>query len=333
MNIDYNVSIKGYNTFGIDEIAEQFVVLHATNELRALSEIEERKIIGSGSNILCTQPIEALLIANRLKGIEQIKEDENHVWFEVASGELWHDFVEYAIDKGLAGIENLALIPGTVGAAPIQNIGAYGVEVKNTIESVTYWHWKSKVFKTLLNEDCHFGYRDSIFKNELKDSFFITSVCFKLNKQAVLNTSYGAIEEELKQLNITNPSSKDVAQAVMNIRRSKLPNPAEVGNAGSFFKNPTIPVQQYLDLKKEFASIPAYPIDEQSVKVPAGWLIEQCGWKGFRKDDYGVHEKQALVLVNYGDATGEEIWQLSSDIVVSIQEAFGIELEREVQVW
>lgn len=333
MNIDYNVSIKGYNTFGIDEIAEKFVVLKATNELRALSEIEERKIIGSGSNILCTQTIEVLLIANRLKGIEQIKEDENHVWFEVASGELWQDFVEYAIDKGLAGIENLALIPGTVGAAPIQNIGAYGTEVKNTIESVTFWHWKSKVFKTLLNEDCHFAYRDSIFKNELKDTFFITSVCFKLNKHAQLNTSYGAIEEELKQLNITNPSPKDVAQAVMNIRRSKLPNPAEIGNAGSFFKNPTIPMQQYLDLKKEFASIPSYPVNEQTVKVPAGWLIEQCGWKGFRKDDYGVHEKQALVLVNYGDATGEEIWQLSSDIVASVKEAFGIELEREVQVW
>lgn len=333
MNIDYNVSIKGYNTFGIDEIAEKFVVLKATNELRALSEFEERKIIGSGSNILCTQSIQALLIANRLKGIEQIKEDENHVWFEVASGELWHDFVEYAIDKDLAGIENLALIPGTVGAAPIQNIGAYGAEVKDVIESVTFWHWKSKLFKTLNNEDCHFGYRDSIFKNELKDKVFITSVTFKLNKVGQLNTSYGAIEEELKVLNVIKPTVKDVAQAVINIRRSKLPNPDEIGNAGSFFKNPTIPVQQYLDLKKEFASIPSYPINEQMVKVPAGWLIEQCGWKGFRKDDYGVHEKQALVLVNYGDASGEEIWQLSSDIVASIKEAFGIELEREVQVW
>jgi UDP-N-acetylmuramate dehydrogenase len=333
MNIDYNVSIKGYNTFGIDEIAEKFVVLKATNELRALSEFEERKIIGSGSNILCTQSIQALLIANRLKGIEQVKEDEQHVWFEVTSGELWHDFVEFAIEKGLAGVENLALIPGTVGAAPIQNIGAYGAEVKDVIESVTFCHWKSKLFKTLNNEDCHFGYRDSIFKNELKDKVFITSVTFKLSKVGQLNTSYGAIEEELKALNVIKPTAKDVAQAVINIRRSKLPNPDEIGNAGSFFKNPTIPVQQYLDLKKEFASIPSYPVNDQTVKVPAGWIIEQCGWKGFRKDDYGVHEKQALVLVNYGDASGEEIWQLSSDIVASVKEAFGIELEREVQVW
>lgn len=333
MNIEYNVSIKGYNTFGIDEIAEKFVVLKATNELRALSEFDERRIIGSGSNILCTQPIQALLIANRLKGIEQIKEDENYIWFEVASGELWHDFVEFVIEKNLSGVENLALIPGTVGAAPIQNIGAYGAEVKDAIESVTFWHWKSKLFKTLSKEDCQFGYRDSIFKNELKDKVFITSVCFRLSKSPQINTSYGAIEEELKRLNILDPSPKDVAQAVMNIRRSKLPNPDEIGNAGSFFKNPTIAVQQYLDLKKEFASMPSYPVNEQTVKVPAGWLIEQCGWKGFRKDDYGVHEKQALVLVNYGDATGEEIWELSGEILASVKEAFGIELEREVQVW
>lgn len=333
MQIQHKVSLKVNTTFGIEVFAENYIELTSTNLLPELSEIKRRKIIGGGSNVLCTQNIEGLLIANRLKGIEQINEDENHVWFEVASGELWHDFVVFAIDKGLAGIENLALIPGSVGAAPIQNIGAYGVEVKNTIESVTFWHWTDKVFKTLLNEDCHFGYRDSIFKNELKDTFFITSICFKLNKHAQLNTSYGAIEEELKQLNITNPSPKDVAQAVMNIRSSKLPNPAKIGNAGSFFKNPTIPLQQYLNLKKEFASIPSYPVNDQTVKVPAGWLIEQCGWKGFRKGDYGVHEKQALVLVNYGDATGAEIWQLSSEIVDSVKVKFGIELEREVQVW
>lgn len=333
MQIQHKVSLKGNTTFGIELFAEDYIELTSTNLLPELSEIKRRKIIGGGSNVLCTQNIEGLLIANRLKGIEQIKEDEHYVWFEVASGELWHDFVVFAIDKGLAGIENLALIPGSVGAAPIQNIGAYGVEVKDTIQSVTYWSWEDESFHTLSNKECRFAYRDSIFKNELKDTFFITSVCFKLNKHAQLNTSYGAIEEELKLLNITNPSPKDVAQAVMNIRSSKLPNPAEIGNAGSFFKNPTIPLQQYLDLKKEFASIPSYPVNEQTVKVPAGWLIEQCGWKGFRKDDYGVHEKQALVLVNYGNATGAEIWQLSSEIVDSVKEKFGIELEREVQVW
>ncbi|MES2479189.1 MAG: UDP-N-acetylmuramate dehydrogenase [Bacteroidota bacterium] len=333
MNIEHNVSLKGYNTFGIDMIAENFVQIESVHDLIGLSDYADRKIIGGGSNVLCTQSIKALIIANRIKGIRQLKEDEQHVWFEVASGELWHDFVLYAIDKGLYGIENLALIPGTVGAAPIQNIGAYGVEVKDTIESVSLWHWQDKVFKTLSNTECRFGYRDSIFKNELKDQFFISSVCFKLNKEAALNTTYGAIEEELKALNIDKPTAKDVAQAVMNIRRSKLPDPKEIGNAGSFFKNPAIPVQQYLELKKEHPSIPSYTVNEKLVKVPAGWLIEQCGWKGYRKGDYGVHARQALVLVNYGQATGAEIWQLSGDIVASVKDKFGIELEREVQVW
>jgi UDP-N-acetylmuramate dehydrogenase len=333
MNIEHNVSLKGYNTFGIDIVAENFVHIESVHDLIGLSDYADRKILGGGSNVLCTQPLKALIIANRIKGIRQVKEDDQHVWFEVASGELWHDFVLYAIDKGLAGIENLALIPGTVGAAPIQNIGAYGVEVKDTIESVSFWHWQEKIFKTLSNTECRFGYRDSIFKNELKDQFFISSVCFKLSKETALNTTYGAIEEELKALNIDKPTAKDVAQAVMNIRRSKLPDPKEIGNAGSFFKNPAIPIQQYLELKKEHPSIPSYPVSEKLVKVPAGWLIEQCGWKGYRKDDYGVHARQALVLVNYGQASGAELWQLSGDIVDSVKDKFGIELEREVQVW
>lgn len=333
MHIEHNVSLKGLNTFGIDVMAENFVQIESVQDLISLSDYTDRKIIGGGSNVLCTKSIKALIIANRIKGIRQLKEDDRHVWFEVASGELWHDFVLYLIDRGLAGIENLALIPGTVGAAPIQNIGAYGVEVKDTIESVTFWHWQEKKFKTLSNPECRFGYRDSIFKNELKDQFFISSVCFKLNKETTLNTTYGAIEEELKALNIDKPTVKDVAQAVMNIRNSKLPNPKEIGNAGSFFKNPAIPLQQYLELKKEHPSIPSYTVNEKLVKVPAGWLIEQCGWKGYRKDDYGVHARQALVLVNYGMASGAEIWQLSGDIVDSVKDKFGIELEREVQVW
>lgn len=334
MNIDYNVSLKGYNTFGIDEVAEQFVVLNAIQDLRPLGDFAtERKVIGSGSNILCTQSIRLLLIANRIKGIEQVKEDEQHVWFEVASGELWHDFVEYVIDKGLSGVENLALIPGTVGAAPIQNIGAYGVEVKDVIESVTYWHWKDKVFKTLSNTDCQFGYRDSIFKRVLKDSVFISSVCFKLNKTPRLNTTYGAIEEELKRLNVQQPTPKDIARAVINIRRSKLPNPEEIGNAGSFFKNPTIPFSQLQQLQLSHPSMPFYKVDDDWMKVPAGWLIEQCGWKGYRKDDFGVHAKQALVLVNYGDASGDEILTLAQEIMASVQQSFGIALEPEVQIW
>lgn len=333
MQIQHNVSLKSNTTFGIEVLAEDFIELTSTNLLPELSKIAGRKIIGGGSNVLCTQNIKGLLIANRLKGIKLLSESEESVLIEVASGEVWHDFVLYAIDKNLNGIENLALIPGTVGASPIQNIGAYGVEVKDTIQSVTYWSWEDESFHTLSNEECRFAYRDSIFKNELKDRFFITAVQFRLNKNAQLNTSYGAIEEELKALNIDKPSAKDVAQAVINIRSSKLPNPKEIGNAGSFFKNPTISIQQYLDLKKEHPAIPSYPVSDTLVKVPAGWLIEQCGWKGYRKDDYGVHARQALVLVNYGSASGEQIWSLSGEIVASVHEKFGIELEREVQVW
>ncbi|MCC6186937.1 MAG: UDP-N-acetylmuramate dehydrogenase [Chitinophagaceae bacterium] len=333
MNIQHNISLKSITSFGIDLIVNDFFELTNIADLPALSEVLERKIIGGGSNILCTQTPKGLVIANRTKGIKLIEEDANTALIEVASGEVWHDFVLYTLSQNLNGIENLALIPGTVGAAPIQNIGAYGVEVKDVIDSVIYWDWTDKKMVALSNIDCRFGYRDSIFKNELRNRFFIVSVRFRLSKIQQLQTTYGAINEELTNLNILRPNAKDVAQAVINIRSSKLPNPKEIGNAGSFFKNPNIPIQQYLDLKKRFATIPSYPVNEHTVKVPAGWLIEQCGWKGFRKNDYGVHEKQALVLVNYGNATGEEIWQLSSEILVSVKNTFGIELEREVQVW
>lgn len=333
MELQHNVSLKNKNTFGLDVIAENLVVIDTASSLPELDGSSQRKILGGGSNILCTQTLKGQLLVNRIKGIELVEEDDTAVLLRVASGEVWHDFVLYAIHNGWSGVENLALIPGTVGAAPIQNIGAYGVEVKDIIESVTFWNWMDKSFHTFSNKECHFGYRDSIFKKELKDCFFITSVCFRLFKKAQLNTSYGAIEEELKQMNINHPQPKDVAQAVINIRSSKLPDPKVIGNAGSFFKNPTISVQQFLDLKKEHTGIPSYPINENLMKVPAGWLIEQCGWKGYRKGDAGVHEKQALVLVNYGKANGAEIWSLSGEIVASVQQRFGIELEREVQVW
>lgn len=334
MQIQHNISIKQWNTFGLEAKAENLVEINHTEQLAEISENENRKILGGGSNILCTQhTLSGLVLKNQLKGIELMKEDEDAVWLKVASGEVWHGLVLYAIERGWSGIENLALIPGTVGAAPIQNIGAYGVEVKDTIESVTCWNWLNKSFQTLHKEECKFGYRDSIFKHDLKNQFFITSVVFRLNKHAAINTSYGAIEEELKKMNVAQASAKDVAQAVINIRSSKLPNPKEIGNAGSFFKNPTIPVQQFLDLKKLHHNIPSYPVSDTMVKVPAGWLIEQCGWKGYRKDDAGVHAKQALVLVNYGHAKGQEIWDLSGAIVASVQEQFDIELEREVQIW
>ncbi len=333
MNIQHNISLKSLTTFGIELIVNDFFELADIADLAALSEVENKKIIGGGSNILCTKAPNELVIVNRTKGIKTIEEDEKSVLLEVASGEVWHEFVLHTLSQNLNGIENLALIPGTVGAAPIQNIGAYGVEVKDTIDSVIYWDWSAMKMITLSNVDCRFGYRDSIFKNELRDQFFIVAVRFRLSKIEKLNTTYGAIEEELKRMNITIPNSKNVAEAVINIRSSKLPNPKEIGNAGSFFKNPTIPVQQFLELKQKHPTIPSFVVNDKMVKVPAGWLIEQCGWKGYRKNDYGVHANQALVLVNYGSATGTEIWQLSSEILASVYEKFGIELEREVQVW
>ncbi len=332
--MEKNVSLKPYNTLGIDLPAAHFIEVDNIEQLPELSDYPDSiHVLGGGSNILLLQPVEGLVVKNMLKGIFFVKEDETHVWLEVQSGEVWHDFVMVAINNGLGGIENLALIPGTVGASPIQNIGAYGAEVKDTIESVTFWHWQDKKFITYNNEQCRFGYRDSIFKHELKGKAFICSVVFRLAKQPVFNTSYGAIEEEVKKTGVAELSVQAIAQAVINIRTSKLPDPKQIGNAGSFFKNPTIPIAQYESLKAEYADIPHYPVSETLVKVPAGWLIEQCGWKGYRKGDCGVHARQALVLVNYGTSTGDEIWQLSTEIVTSVLQRFGILLEREVQVW
>lgn len=337
MQLLQNVSLKPYNTFGMDVVAEYFLTLSDEQLLPTLaadtSLPQQRKILGGGSNVLITKPVTGLLIHNQLKGIELIKEDEEHVWLKVASGEVWHELVMYAVSKGWAGIENLALIPGTVGASPMQNIGAYGVEAKETIESVTFWNWEEAAFNTLNNSECRFAYRDSIFKHELKDKVFITSVVYKLNKRPNLNTSYGAISQELEKMGVQDITIKAIADAVIAIRSSKLPDPNEIGNAGSFFKNPTIPVAQYAALQAQYPVMPSYPVSETMVKVPAGWLIEQCGWKGKRAGDTGVHAKQALVLVNYGNAKGADVWKLSGEVVESVKNKFGIELEREVQVW
>lgn len=333
MNIQHNISLKPYNTFGIDVVATQLLPVTDVSQLAAIGEMPQPKyVLGGGSNVLFTAPPNGLVLRNELKGIKKLVEDHDSVWLEVAAGEVWHNLVMYAVEQGLGGIENLALIPGTVGASPMQNIGAYGVEVKDTIIAVTYWNWEKAQFETLNNEQCRFGYRESIFKHELKNKVFITSVVYRLNRKPVFNTSYGAIEQELQQMG-AEPSVGNIAQAVINIRRSKLPDPAEIGNAGSFFKNPTIPLSQFNLLKNQHPTIPSYPVGADMVKVPAGWLIEQAGWKGYRRGDTGVHTKQALVLVNYGAATGSEIWQLSSDILASVKEKFGIELEREVNVW
>jgi UDP-N-acetylmuramate dehydrogenase len=334
MHLQENVSLKPFNTFGIDVAAEYFIDLTDIDTLKSITTLPVQKhVLGGGSNILLTGDVQGLVIHNLLKGIVVEKEDETHIWLRVRSGEIWHELVLYAIERGLGGIENLALIPGTVGASPMQNIGAYGVEAKETIESVTCWHWEEMRFQTYTNRECNFGYRHSIFKHELKDTTFITSVVYKLAKQPMYNTSYGAIEAELKNMGVLEPSVKAIAQAVINIRTSKLPDPKVIGNAGSFFKNPTISKTQFERLKADHAEIPSYPASDDLVKVPAGWLIEQCGWKGYKAGDTGVHAKQALVLVNYGQAKGEEIWKLSGEIVDSVNEKFGIELEREVQVW
>jgi len=334
MILQKDISLKPFNTFGIDQPAEYFVEVTGAEQLEEVAGLPYHKhVLGGGSNILLTSPVKGLVLRNSIEGISVVREDSEHVWLRAAAGEVWHGLVLYAIERGWGGIENLARIPGTVGAAPIQNIGAYGVEARETIEHVTCWHWPDKKFITLGSNACEFGYRDSVFKHQLKDKVFITSVVFKLSKQPRLNTTYGAIEEELAHMQVQAPTVQSIAAAVMNIRRSKLPDPAKIGNAGSFFKNPAISMMQYLALQEEHPQIPSYPAAGGLVKVPAGWLIEQCGWKGHRRGETGVHAKQALVLVNYGHAQGAEIWELSGEIVRSVQERFHIELEREVQVW
>jgi UDP-N-acetylmuramate dehydrogenase len=334
MHLQQNVSLKPYNTFGIDVSAAYFTEISDVNDLAEITDLPQpKRIIGGGSNILLTKPVEDLVIHNKLKGIDIEKEDDSHVWIRVQSGEIWHDFVLYAINKGWGGIENLALIPGTAGASPMQNIGAYGVEAREAIESVTFWYWSEKTFLTYANRECEFGYRDSIFKRHLKDKAFISSVVYKLDKQPKYNTSYGAVEKELESMGVQELSVKAIAYAIIHIRTSKLPDPKVIGNAGSFFKNPTVHQKVFVILQGKYPGIPHYKVNETLYKIPAGWLIEQCGWKGYKTGDTGVHAKQALVLVNFGNAKGSEIWKLSGDIINSVRERFGIELEREVQVW
>lgn len=337
MQVQKDVSLQPYNTFGIDVTAAQVLELTERDMLAVINSDNslplEKHIIGGGSNILLTGNVTGLTILNKLKGIEHAKDNDDFVWIRVASGEVWHEFVMYAIERKYAGIENLALIPGTVGAAPMQNIGAYGVEVKEVIEEVTAWHWERNEFITYDNEDCRFGYRDSIFKHELKGKVFITDVVFRLYKQPVFNTSYGAIQQELEKQGAKEVSIEAIANAVISIRQSKLPDPKETGNAGSFFKNPTISIDTYLKLHDAYPEMPSYTIDEHTVKIPAGWMIEHCGFKGHTAGNTGVHEKQALVLVNKGGANGKEVYDLSEKIMQTVKDTFNIQLEREVQVW
>ncbi|WP_075340666.1 UDP-N-acetylmuramate dehydrogenase [Tenacibaculum agarivorans] len=334
MNIQKNISLKKYNTFGIDVNAKRFIAIDSLYALKELLQKEkELFLISGGSNMLLTQDIEKLVVHLNLKGISIDQENENNVYLTVNAGENWHDFVLWCIDQNFGGIENLSLIPGNVGTCPIQNIGAYGVEVKDVITKVEALEIESGKLVSFSNEDCYFGYRDSIFKRHAKGKYILTSVSFKLTKgKHQLNTSYGAIEKELASNEITKPSIKDVSDAVIAIRQSKLPDPKEIGNSGSFFKNPVISKVHFNDLQKKFPTIPSYPVSENEIKVPAGWLIEQSGFKGKRFGEYGVHEKQALVLVNYGNASGEDIYKLAQKIQQTIKENFDINLEIEVNV-
>ena len=331
MDIKENISLKKYNTFGISAFAKRFISIDSVYQLQQLLKInKEVFLISGGSNMLLTKNIEKLVIHINTKGISIDKEDDQFVYLTVNSGENWHDFVVWCVSQNYGGIENLSLIPGNVGTSPIQNIGAYGVEVKDTITRVEGIEIATGKLVTFSNEDCKFGYRNSIFKNTHKGKVILTSVGFKLTKKNhKLNTSYGAIETELISKKITTPSLKNISDAVISIRNTKLPDPKEIGNAGSFFKNPTIPTTQFDTLKASFPSIPGYPSTE-GVKVAAGWLIEQAGWKGKRIGDVGVHAKQALVLVNYGGGSGEEIKSLSQQIQASVFDKFGIQLHPEV---
>lgn len=334
MNIQYNISLKNYNTFGIDVTAERFLNIDSVTQLReVLSKESSFFVLSGGSNLLLTDNLNTLVLHINIKGIDILEENATHAYVKVQAGENWHDFVLWCIENNLGGLENLSLIPGYVGTSPIQNIGAYGVEIKDTFHNLKAIEIKTGNRIVFNAEDCNFGYRNSVFKNGLKGKFIITSVIFKLTKKNhKLNYSYGAIQSELENKGITSPTIRDISNCVIDIRNSKLPNPNEIGNSGSFFKNPIVSTKKFNSLKKKYPEIPSYAISSDEVKIPAGWLIEQCDFKGKRFGDAGVHTKQALVLVNYGNATGKEIVRLAQNIQETVLNSFGILLEIEVNV-
>ena len=341
MDIFENRSLKKYNSFGIEVTAAYFSNFKTVDELKELLAFKQPStlnlqpstlILGGGSNILFTQHFNGLVLKNEIDGIEKIKEDDEHVYVKAGAGVNWHRLLLYCIENNWAGVENLSLIPGKVGASPMQNIGAYGVEIKDVFYELEALHKADGNTLVFNLNDCAFGYRESVFKRKYRNQFVITSVTYRLNKKPTFNTSYGAIEQELEKMNVKELSIRAISNAVINIRSSKLPNPAEIGNAGSFFKNPEVIKSLFEKLKTDHPNIVGYDLENGNVKLAAGWLIEQCGWKGYRKGDAGCHSKQALVLVNYGNATGEEIFSLSGEIIKSVKEKFRIELEREVNI-
>ena len=333
MELINQASLQSYTTFGVEAACDHLYRIDEIEELRLATQyLEDPLILGGGSNILPLGNIARKVLRVELKGIERVEDNESYTLVKIAAGEGWHDVVLWALDQNLGGIENLSLIPGTTGAAPIQNIGAYGVELSSVFHSLDALELGSGQQKEFSAEDCQFGYRDSIFKNELRGRVVITSVRLKLSKTPEVNTSYGAIRQTLEAWGIQHPGIRDVSRAVIHIRQSKLPDPAQLGNAGSFFKNPVISAADYGELKKQYPEIPGYPAGNE-VKVPAGWLIETAGWKGKRLGNVGSYAKQALVLVNFGSASGEDVWAFAQEIIGSVKEKFGIRLVPEVNVW
>ncbi|WP_303317132.1 UDP-N-acetylmuramate dehydrogenase [Flavivirga abyssicola] len=336
MHIKENISLKPYNTFGIDALASFFISVSSIDELKqvlALKAYPNKLILGGGSNMLLTKDFKGLVIHINLKGIEVVSETDNFVTIKAHAGENWHEFVLWCIDNDFGGIENLSLIPGNVGTAPIQNIGAYGVELKDTFVSCEALSLESQTVTAFTKADCDFGYRNSIFKQQAKGQYIITSVTFVLSKKNhKLHVNYGSITSQLKTMHVTQPTIQDISKAVIAIRESKLPNPKEIGNSGSFFKNPVISKSHFDKLSQNFSDIPSYPVSESEVKVPAGWLIEKAGFKGKQFENYGVHKKQALVLVNYGNAKGSDILNLSKLIQKTVKRLFGISIEAEVNI-
>jgi UDP-N-acetylmuramate dehydrogenase len=336
--VQQNIDLSPFNTFGIQASAKAFTTVRAVSEVQALIQtpaFTEQKVLllGGGSNLLLTQDFPGLVVKIEIMGKEIVRETDDHVVLKVGAGENWHTLVLYCVAHGWGGVENLSLIPGTAGAAPMQNIGAYGTEMKDVIVDVEAVEIRTGHVHTFTNEACAFGYRDSIFKQQAKGLYIITAITLSLTKRNhALNISYGAVRDTITALGYAEPSVKAISDAVIHIRQSKLPDPALIGNAGSFFKNPTIPAAQYAALQQTYAAVPGYTAEDGMVKVPAGWLIEQCGWKGKRLGNIGVHQHQALVLVNYGGGKGNDIWQLALEIQRSVKEKFNIDIHPEVNI-
>ena len=337
MEIAKNFSLKRFNTFAVDASAKAFVNAADEDEMFEILSAEELRpypkfILGGGSNVLFTKDYEGIVIRNSIPGIEIIKEDDDSAIVEAGAGVVWNELVNFCVDRNLGGIENLALIPGTAGAAPIQNIGAYGEELSETFNSLRGFYIDTVKPAICYKSDCNFGYRNSIFKNELKGRFVVTKIQLKLNKNPEIKTGYGNVRDELEKSGKSSFTIKDVRDAVVKIRKEKLPDPAVIGNAGSFFKNPEVRPEQYNLLKENFPDIKAYPLDNGNIKLPAAWLIDRAGWKGFRKGNTGTHARQALVIVNHGGASGEEILHFAKEIKRSVYEKFEVVLEEEVNI-